>query len=147
MDLKEVRTVIILEPFWHPGRIAQVKGRAVRYDSHKNLDIKDRTVDIYNLYIKKPSSVITENTIPTGDELLIKINERKMEYINILESVSAQNSIENDANTRSTDAKVLTPKKNVLSHNAKLLIPKITVGSNHFKGLKTKKKIRLANKK
>jgi SNF2 family DNA or RNA helicase len=115
LDLKEVRTVILLEPFWHPGRVAQVKGRAVRYDSHKNLDLKDRTVDIYNLYLKKPSAVFKNAEIKglkdpqeTGDEYLIRINRDKSEYIKILEDISYQNSIENDSKNKTNPFKGAT---------------------------------------
>lgn len=53
IDLKETRSVIIMEPYWHYSRIEQVIGRAVRYKSHNNLPIKKRTVNIYHILLVK----------------------------------------------------------------------------------------------
>ena len=47
IDLKNVRQVHVVEPYWNPVRIKQVKGRAVRVGSHLQLPPKDRTVDIF----------------------------------------------------------------------------------------------------
>ena len=52
LDLKNVRQVHIMEPFWHEVRIKQIIGRAVRYESHIDLPIKDRTVDVFRYLCK-----------------------------------------------------------------------------------------------
>ena len=52
LDLKNVRQVHIMEPFWHEVRIKQIIGRAVRYESHIELPLKDRTVDIFRYLCK-----------------------------------------------------------------------------------------------
>jgi superfamily II DNA/RNA helicase len=54
IDLKEVRSVVLLEPFWNFARTEQVIGRAVRFRSHSNLPFNKRTVDIYSLILTKP---------------------------------------------------------------------------------------------
>ena len=47
LNLKEVRQVLITEPYWNEIRIQQVIGRAARLESHDKLPKKDRVVDVY----------------------------------------------------------------------------------------------------
>ena len=60
IDLKNVRYVHLMEPYWHPVRNQQVVGRAVRICSHNDLKPKHRNVRAY-LYI----SVFTESQLDT----------------------------------------------------------------------------------
>ncbi len=53
IDLNEIRSVIIMEPFWHYSKMEQVIGRAARYKSHANLPPHDRFVDVYFLLATK----------------------------------------------------------------------------------------------
>jgi hypothetical protein len=50
LDLKNIREVYILEPYWNEVRIQQVIGRAVRKNSHQDLPVKDRTVNVYRFF-------------------------------------------------------------------------------------------------
>ena len=50
IDLRNVRYVHILEPYWHPVRIEQVVGRARRICSHQDLPPELRTVEVF-LYL------------------------------------------------------------------------------------------------
>ena len=52
IDLKNVRWVHITEPYWHPVRIKQVIGRALRICSHKDLRPELQTVNVF-LYLMK----------------------------------------------------------------------------------------------
>jgi hypothetical protein len=47
LDLKNVRHVHIMEPYWNYARIHQVESRAIRYKSHDDLPKKDKTVKVY----------------------------------------------------------------------------------------------------
>jgi len=47
IDLKNVRHVHILEPYWNFGRIKQVKARAIRNRSHSDLPPEERNVSTY----------------------------------------------------------------------------------------------------
>ena len=47
IDLRNVRYVHILEPYWHPVRIEQVVGRARRICSHQDLRPELRTVEVF----------------------------------------------------------------------------------------------------
>ena len=50
IDLKNVRYVHLIEPYWHPVRLEQVIGRARRICSHDQLPEALRTVDVF-LYL------------------------------------------------------------------------------------------------
>jgi superfamily II DNA or RNA helicase len=47
VNLMSVRSVHILEPYWHEIRIQQMTGRAIRLCSHKYLPMDERHVDVY----------------------------------------------------------------------------------------------------
>jgi len=47
LNLKNVRQVHIMEPYWNEVRIEQIIARAVRYCSHVDLKMDDRHVDVY----------------------------------------------------------------------------------------------------
>jgi hypothetical protein len=47
IDLKNVRHVHILEPYWNYGRIKQVRARAIRNQSHVDLPPEERNVATY----------------------------------------------------------------------------------------------------
>jgi hypothetical protein len=50
ISLKCCRAVHIMEPYWNNVRLEQVKGRAIRICSHKDLPFDERTVDVYTYY-------------------------------------------------------------------------------------------------
>lgn len=47
LDLKGIRHIHILEPFWNYSRIEQVNGRGVRYKSHERYPLDERNVRPY----------------------------------------------------------------------------------------------------
>jgi len=47
IDLKCIRQIHIMEPWYNMNRIEQIIGRGVRDGSHKNLDFEQRNVEIY----------------------------------------------------------------------------------------------------
>ena len=57
LDLKNTRTVILLEPSWNESTLEQVIGRAVRFRSHAQLPLEERKVDVFYLDHIKPSDV------------------------------------------------------------------------------------------
>lgn len=66
IDLKRIRHVHIMEPFWNYARINQVKTRAIRYLSHEDLPEDQRNVQVY-IYLSDypkgyPKSKIKEPT-------------------------------------------------------------------------------------
>jgi SNF2 family DNA or RNA helicase len=77
LDLKETRSVIILEPHWNNEKLRQVIGRAVRYKSHSTLPPNQRHVDIYNLILRKPKKNRGKDTRESADVLLQNISSEK----------------------------------------------------------------------
>lgn len=81
LDLKNTRSVHIMEPHWNDSKIEQVIGRAVRYKSHEALPAKDRNVSVYKYLADIPST-------KTADEYLYEMSKAKTElnnkFLNIL---------------------------------------------------------------
>lgn len=62
LNLRNVREVHLMEPFWHLNRIDQVIGRAVRARSHLSLPPEERQVDIYMYLTALTPDQIRDNT-------------------------------------------------------------------------------------
>ncbi len=77
ISLKNVRAVHLMEPHWNKVRMDQVKGRAVRICSHKDLPVEQRNVDIYT-YL----TVMTEEQLRRNQEIIIQdYSETSDQYI------------------------------------------------------------------
>lgn len=78
LNLKNTRSVIILERAWNESRLEQVIGRAIRLNSHKTLPLAQRKVDIYHLILVKPKSAIKMNDfVLSSDQILDKLSTNK----------------------------------------------------------------------
>lgn len=88
INLRFVRQVHILEPFWHNVKIQQVIGRARRVHSHSLLPLDERNVYIYK-YVSKSATGI-EST----DEYLYYLAEKKSKMIEDLYNVIRGSSID-----------------------------------------------------
>lgn len=78
VDFKNIRSIHILEPYWHWSRILQIIGRGVRLGSHLMLPIKDRIVEPY-IYISTHG--IEDNKVETTDEYLLSKSMRNQHLI------------------------------------------------------------------
>lgn len=77
ISLKNVRAVHLMEPHWNKVRMDQVKGRAVRICSHKDLPVDQRNVDIYT-YL----TVMTEEQLRRNQEIVLQdFGETSDQYI------------------------------------------------------------------
>lgn len=94
LDLKNTRSVIILEPFWHISRIQQVIGRAVRYKSHETLPESERYVDVYNLLLEKNEKYPDESGLDSADMLLYNKSVLKHSIIKQFTNQMIESSIE-----------------------------------------------------
>jgi hypothetical protein len=88
LDLKNTRFIHIMEPHWNESKINQIIGRAIRYDSHILLPIKNRNVSI----IRWISVFGYKIPYETADEYLIKISLSKdkmfLQFDQIIKDVS-----------------------------------------------------------
>jgi hypothetical protein len=75
INLRNVRYVHIVEPYWHPVRIEQVVGRARRICSHQDLPAELRTVNVF-LYLMVYSKA--QLTPLTKDEKAVADREEAM---------------------------------------------------------------------
>lgn len=95
IDLKRVRHVHVMEPFWNYARINQVKTRAIRYLSHVDLPEEEQNVQVY-IYLSDyptgyPKIKIKE---PTTDNDLYEKSINNMEIINTFMQAVAESSID-----------------------------------------------------
>jgi len=93
LDLKFIRQVHILEPWYNMNRIEQIIGRAVRTCSHKDLPFAKRNVEIY-LYASLNESENDEPTIETADLYLYRLAEVKAIQIGKISRVIKEISID-----------------------------------------------------
>jgi superfamily II DNA or RNA helicase len=81
INLRNIRQVHIMEPFWNISRIRQIIGRAIRIKSHSDLPIEEREVNSY-VYICVPpegsniKSALGES-LTTDEHLFISANKRQ----------------------------------------------------------------------
>ena len=70
LDLKGTKLMQILEPHWNDQRLEQVRGRAVRFNSHAHLPENERVVNVKNYY-----STLKDE--PSTDMYLKQMSDRK----------------------------------------------------------------------
>lgn len=75
INLRAVRQVHILEPWWNLNRIKQVIGRAVRICSHAHLPKKEQVVDVFQYFVDYPKGLKTK--MPAPDILVEKVAKKK----------------------------------------------------------------------
>ncbi len=86
LNLKNIRQVHIMEPYWNQVRIRQVIGRGVRYRSHIALPPEERNVEVFRYFSKltRDQMLVTREKIST-DEHIEEISMKKQGIIDELE--------------------------------------------------------------
>ena len=69
LSLKCVRAVHVMEPYWNDVRLTQVKGRAVRINSHMELPVDQRDVSIYTYISVFPEGQKLDESLKGADAL------------------------------------------------------------------------------
>ena len=122
LDLKEVRYIHIMEPFWNPVLIDQIIGRGVRNESHLKLVPADRTVEVFiymatitpnlvrnishidvrNDVYKYPNPALADKAfkIVSSDEYLYLSAERKRIIINEFQKLMKETAFDCALNYR-----------------------------------------------
>ena len=106
LDLKNIRQIHVLEPYWNQMRIEQIIGRGVRRNSHVSLPPNERNVEIFRYFSVFPqnSTVISKDKITT-DEHIEQLSLKKQIIINELLQILKECSIDcmlSSANTKPT---------------------------------------------
>lgn len=95
IDLKRIRHVHIMEPFWNYARINQVETRAIRYLSHTDLPVDQQNVQTY-IYLSDYPKNYPKNKIkePTTDVDLYTKSLDNMKIINNFMLAIAESSMD-----------------------------------------------------
>lgn len=72
IDLKKVRRLIVMDPVWNFAGMEQIRGRAIRYQSHIDLPPSQRKVNIYYLLL-----VTNRKDCLSGDSVVYRFIEEK----------------------------------------------------------------------
>jgi hypothetical protein len=91
-----------MEPYWNYGRIAQIKFRGIRNDSHKLLPPDERNVQVYIYLAIAPSSAVVKEQ-STDEELYEKSMLNKLvidSYEKAIQEVSIECALAPDAAAR-----------------------------------------------
>jgi hypothetical protein len=97
LDLKNIRQIHIMEPYWNQVRIKQVIGRGVRYRSHVALPPEERNVEVFRYFsvLSPTQKTVTGNrTKISTDEYIEEVSEIKQGIINELEQCLKEAAID-----------------------------------------------------
>ena len=75
LDLKNVRSIHITEPYWQPVLIDQIIGRGVRNRSHIRLPLDERNVEVFVYMASIPSYLLSKITQPNVRSDFSKYND------------------------------------------------------------------------
>ena len=89
LDLKNTRSIHIMEPHWNESKINQIIGRAIRYDSHVILPESERIVEI----VRWISVFGYKIPFETADEYLINIAQKKEKMFGAFDKIIQECSI------------------------------------------------------
>jgi hypothetical protein len=99
ISLKNVRRVLLVEPFWNNVRIEQVIGRAIRSCSHEALPKKDRNVQVFSYIMKLTQKQVqsdfnierNDKGFSTDEHILTTAEKKKFiinKFLNMLKAAS-----------------------------------------------------------
>ncbi len=92
LDMKNIREIHIIEPWYNLNRLNQVIGRANRKCSHKDLPIEKRNVTVYKHVSLHPKEA--QKKIESVDLRVYRIAEQKQKTIDHIEKIMMENSID-----------------------------------------------------
>ncbi len=100
VDLKNIRQIHIMDPWWNLNRVEQIIGRGIRLCSHKNLPFEKRNSQIF-LY----TSYVGEQE--TVDHYIYRFAEKKAKRIGKITRLLKENSIDCVMNHQVTSQEML----------------------------------------
>lgn len=96
LDLKGTKLMQLMEPHWNKSTLKQVKGRAIRFQSHAHLPEAERNVHVQRFYAKPPEKGfwIFKSQPKGSDEYMKMLAERKealnQQFLNMLQEVGSE---------------------------------------------------------
>lgn len=102
LSLKHVRQVHVMEPYWNDVRISQVIGRAVRANSHQELEEHEKNVTVYKYLTvfnkgnkgKINKTLENQDKLKTTDEYIYQVAERKARIIGKLQDLMKASAVD-----------------------------------------------------
>ena len=128
IDLKFIRQVHILDPWYNMNRIEQIIGRSVRNKSHKELPFEQRNVQIF-----MHGTILDNNEEETADMYLYRIAEYKATQIGQITRILKENSVDCLLNAQQQNfnhEKMNIEVKQILSNH--VVVPDFKVGDKPF---------------
>jgi hypothetical protein len=112
VDLKNIRQIHIMDPWWNLNRVEQIIGRGIRFRSHKLLPFEKRNAQIflYTAYSGK---------IETVDHYMYRFAEKKAKKIGVITRMLKENAMDCVMNHPSDMKKIVVPQ--TLSSGKKIL--------------------------
>jgi superfamily II DNA or RNA helicase len=95
LDLKNIRQIHIMEPYWNQMRIEQVIGRGVRRNSHIALPPNERNVEVFRYFtvLSESNTLLTRDKLST-DEHIEQLSIKKQYIINELLNILKECSVD-----------------------------------------------------
>jgi superfamily II DNA or RNA helicase len=126
INLKNIRQIHIIEPYWTEVRITQIIGRGIRQCSHKDLPMAERVVNVYRYKVVKPKKIVNSNNnnnenLLTADQIVEDIAKSKdnliQSFLNAMKEVAVDCQLNQAHN-------MLNQSYNCFQFNEKTLINK-----------------------
>lgn len=128
IDLKFIRQVHILDPWYNMNRIEQIIGRSVRNKSHKELPFEKRNVQIF-----MHGTLLDDNIEETADMYLYRKAETKAIQIGQIARILKENSVDcilNSEQQNFSEEKMNIEVEQILSNH--MVVPNFKVGDKPF---------------
>jgi superfamily II DNA or RNA helicase len=128
IDLKFIRQVHILDPWYNMNRIEQIIGRSVRNKSHKELPFEKRNVQIF-----MHGTLLDNNVEETADMYLYRVAEYKATQIGQITRILKENSVDcilNSEQQNFSEEKMNIEVEQMLSNH--MTVPNFKVGDKPF---------------
>jgi len=143
LDLKNIRCIHIMEPYWNEIKIKQVIGRGVRRNSHIDLPEKDRNVKVFRYYsILSDQQKSETKEKETTDQYVYNIAKRKEgitnDILQLFKEVSIDCYLNKKITNKSDKIKCFNPDSLNIDNNI-LYLPDISKDFVYGKSFKLNK--------
>jgi hypothetical protein len=109
IDLKNIRQIHIMEPWYNMNRLEQIIGRGVRTCSHKFLPFNKRNVQLF-LY----GTILDDETNESADMYVYRLAERKSVKIGAVSRILKENAIDCSLNKNVLTEEMFSSSKKII---------------------------------
>jgi len=130
IDLKNIRQIHILDPWYNLNRTNQIEGRGIRHCSHKDLSFQERNTEIY-MY----GTRLTESNQEAVDLYIYRLAEKKAILIGKVTRVLKENAVDCILNAGQTGLTVKKMSQTITQKISSGKTIKYPVGSQPYTSL------------